>query len=53
MKRTYIWVEKLWMPWKDRRLTTFIFVRNMNLKEKEWNIDVKSPNFSHFDLVIS
>ena len=54
MKRTYIWAKRLlWMPWKDRMLTFFIFVRNMNLKEKEWNIDVKSPNFPHFDLVIS
>ena len=54
MKRTYIFVQK-WslMPWKDRRLAVFMFVRIRYLKERGRNIDyVRSPHFHRFDLVV-
>ena len=54
MRRTYILVAKLsLMPWKDRRLAFFIFVRIMYLKEKWRNIAYdRSPHFHRFDVVV-
>ena len=54
MRRTYILVVKLsLMPWKDRRLAFFIFVRIMYLKEKWRNIDYdRSPHFHRFGVVV-
>ena len=40
------------MPRKDRRLTVFMLVRIMCLKEKEQNIGVRSPHFDRFDVVV-
>lgn len=54
MRRTYILVVKLSLiPWKDRRLAFFIFVRIMYLKEKWRNIDCdRSPHFHRFYVVV-
>ena len=47
-KCTYIFVVKLsWMPWKDRRLTVFMFVRIAYLKE------IKEETFIMIDHCIS
>ena len=56
MRRTYIVVDKRsFMPRKDRRLTVFMLVRIICLKEKGQNIGhgVRSPHFHRFDLVVS
>ena len=53
MRRTYILVEKWsFMPPKDRRLTVFMLVRIICLKEKGQNIGVRSPHFDRFDVVV-
>ena len=56
MRRTYILVDKWsFMPRKDRRVTVFMLVRIICLKEKGQNIGhgVRSPHFHRFDLVVS
>ena len=54
MRRTYILVEKWsFMPPKDRRLTVFMLVRIICLKEKGQNIGVRSLYFDRFDVVVS
>ena len=56
MRRTYILGEKKYsLPWKDRKLTFFILVRIMCLKEKGQNIGhgIRSPLFHRFYLVVS